>query len=277
MRWTALLAIVMGMFGALAGWGASVAAQSPVDPLHVSPGGAGRFEYGLGLAAVPRGVAVPGGGAASGLYGEYRFALRAEGRYYVTDRIALGAGLRWAKAAGRLVVPSAGEKPSPWAWGPAGVDGSVGVVWRVAPDDPRDPEIGLHHNFGEGGGALLHGTVRRIADPVAASGGLSLQRFGSASAGAGTGSGSGGVQVGVHGGFDFVLNDEFVFSAHVLHRFPSPGQPLPATAFAFGWRTNRTFDGSGTEYDIVFTEQGGAVAVQLGVAWRGGGFLRGAP
>lgn len=250
------------------------ALASPVDALQGPEDVGGRLEYGIGLAVAPGSGAIYGigGQGYGGTASEYRLSLQGDVTYALSSRVALSAALRTDTAAVRIVPPPGFGSAAPWTWGPTRWEGSTAVRWRAAPTHPWDPVLSVGTVFGDAEGGILHAGGQRISDPVVIEAGMSIRapRAGAAPEG-------GGVRLGVNGGMEFVFNDEFSLGARVEHRFASVQEPRPATAFALGWRQRRGFDGGGVQYDIVFVEQGGAVAVQLGVTWRGGGKVARSP
>lgn len=255
------------------------AQQSPVDPLQPPVAKAGRLEYAFGLAAAPgvTPVTPPGStGPGPAVEAEYRLAFRGEAGYYLADTFALLAAWGSDGAVRRLFAAADKDASDAWSWKSGSSTVSAGAVWSVLPGRSWDLSAGVLWTFGGTGGATWYTSVRRIADPVAIQAGVSVQHDGGkAGGGGGVATGGGPLQIGFNGGVDFVFNDEFSVGAYVGHRLPVSGRPWPVTTLTLRLHRVRAFDGTGVEYDIVFTEQGGGAAVQLGVTWRGGKLLSG--
>lgn len=256
LRYSRLMAVLL-FVGTLSS-AMPVAAETPIDPLHLRQSAAGEYEYTVRLSLAPFAATIVAvdeqGNPVPVVATDYTVGLHADFQQSLTDRLALALDVQTSGTASKLTPIT-----QTWQWSAVDWHGAAGLTWRFAPRAMWDPTMTVNTRLDGSGATGARLVVQRVSDPLVIVGSVNVSHSRAQ------------VGIGAALGMGFVVNDEFSLSANVAHRFAWQIDPLPATSLTVGLhRGNRA--GTGTiGFDTTLTAHGAVLGVLLGVTWNGSG------
>lgn len=266
-RWARSL-VIIAIFVLFGGVAVSAAAAEPVDPLRRPEEHEGKLQYRSSLYIRPDVSPAIRSDVEPAFVDEYTVTIHAALQYGFSPRLD-GTIRGQMEGVGRREGIGSGSSFR-WTEGSTTSSGSVGIVWRIAPDHPWAPVASIERAFTRGGawnGALFG---QRISDPIVVSSGFTVHGLPKQSLDEQRADRrSHQLSFGLMTGLTFVFNDDFSGSVSISHRLPTPGQIGTVTALSLALHQDTGFAGRGIDYEFGLTERWNGVRISFGVTWRG--------